>query len=425
MKQFIFDSYSFDAKTSTAEFNYRFDNELHFSEKTIFPTSAESFDAELLDAALRHAFLILGITYFRSYPDVEIVIQPFELSQKQADYFNSIYRNGLGEFWFVNNLSPDVFKGFSAGSSDPDAPRPYGGDGILLLSTGGKDSLLSSLLLQKAKKSFTPIFLSRDNYYPLMLDKITGQPPLLLDRRIDWAQRREIAAGGGLIGHVPFSAMIASLFLIAAVLNNKNIVVASNESSANEGNAKIGDFVANHAWSKSYEYELMLQDYIHAFMSPDLQYVSLLRAYTDLYISEQFVALGWEKYGHLFASCNRANYKQGAQTQELKWCAECDKCANSWLTLAPFLPPSELIHLFGRNLIKDPAMKQNFLDLLGLGEHKPFECVGTEEELRVAYHMASGKYTEYVFDGVDVPRADDYDYKHLDEQQPLAVELLK
>ena len=46
------------------------------------------------------------------------------------------------------------------------------------------------------------------------------------------------------------------------------------------------------------------------------------------------------------------------------------------MALAPFLGKSALKGIFGRDLLDDPSQLRGFAALCGLGEHKPFECVG-------------------------------------------------
>ena len=55
-----------------------------------------------------------------------------------------------------------------------------------------------------------------------------------------------------------------------------------------------------------------------------------------------------------------------------------------FLALAPFMPKTRLVTIFGRNLLDDPAQVAGFDALLEYQDHKPFECVGEGRESRAA-----------------------------------------
>ena len=55
--------------------------------------------------------------------------------------------------------------------------------------------------------------------------------------------------------------------------------------------------------------------------------------------------------------------------------------------LAPWMEPARLERIFGHNLLDDAAQEEGFRELVGLGEHKPFECVGEEAESHAALEL--------------------------------------
>jgi hypothetical protein len=55
-----------------------------------------------------------------------------------------------------------------------------------------------------------------------------------------------------------------------------------------------------------------------------------------------------------------------------------------FLAMAPFIDRPRLAHIFGHDLLADPAQVPGYLELLGIDKHKPFECVGEVEESVVA-----------------------------------------
>ena len=52
--------------------------------------------------------------------------------------------------------------------------------------------------------------------------------------------------------------------------------------------------------------------------------------------------------------------------------------------LSPFLYKDELVNIFGEDLFEKENLKETFIELCGFGETKPFECVGTYEEVQYA-----------------------------------------
>jgi hypothetical protein len=52
--------------------------------------------------------------------------------------------------------------------------------------------------------------------------------------------------------------------------------------------------------------------------------------------------------------------------------------------LAAFLPKQEVVAIFGKNLLEDKKLTSLFEELIGIRNFKPFECVGTPEEVREA-----------------------------------------
>ena len=57
--------------------------------------------------------------------------------------------------------------------------------------------------------------------------------------------------------------------------------------------------------------------------------------------------------------------------------------------LAPFISRDALLAIFsGRDLLRDPAQREGFLELFNIdGRMKPFECVGEPSECLAALHL--------------------------------------
>lgn len=60
------------------------------------------------------------------------------------------------------------------------------------------------------------------------------------------------------------------------------------------------------------------------------------------------------------------------------------KCLFVYLILSPFLSEEEVEKIFGRNMLQDEEMKPLLDQLTGIQEEKPFECVGSRDEINSA-----------------------------------------
>lgn len=423
MSTFIFKEYRFADQTATAHFRYGFDDGSEFEEKVSFSNVSADYDVQLLDRALFFSFILAGTSYFKAFPTPSVAFEAGKLDQWQAEFLNAVYQEGLSQFAFENNLRRQDLAQFSTtGEAEPAVA--YGGKGVLALQSGGKDSLLTASLLNEKGIDFTSWYTANSAHHPALLDTL-GSPLRTSLRTIDREKLIEASARGGLNGHVPVTYIVASYALIDAVLHGANTLLLSIGHEGEEPHDWIDDLPVNHQWSKTWTAEQRFAEYVKRYISPDIRIGSPLRSFSELKVAELFVLHAWKKYGHTFSSCNRANYMQGADNTQLKWCGECPKCANSFILFAPFLSAEELKSLFnGQDLFAKPLLTETFKGLLGIdGVMKPFECVGETDELRRAYHMAMerGGYQPVPF---DVPDSD-FDYEKRYDSQGWATEMVQ
>ena len=108
-KSFEFVSYKIDPKNRKVFFNYKIEfanrEPLNFSESIIFPApfSLKNIPPKFLKELFSNLHLILGISYYKLYCPPKIKLN-IALSKKQADFWNTIYQKGLGEFFYVNKI---------------------------------------------------------------------------------------------------------------------------------------------------------------------------------------------------------------------------------------------------------------------------------------------------------------------------------
>ncbi len=420
---FIAESYSYDSTSGKAVFNYSFDNERTFSEEILLHPSG-TYNKEVFDKVLQLAHVLIGLSYYKAFPTKVVKVKSFDVTVYSAHFFSTVYRDGLSQFVFENQLQPSDIAIFeSSGSADDFTVHDYHGTGILSLQSGGKDSLLLATLLEHNGASYDAFYCSSGNTYPEILNTLKSDTLHVAKRSLDLAGLKRATEEGGLNGHVPITYIVLSIALLQAVLANKSTVLMAVGQEGEEPHAYIGDYAVRHQWSKTWTAEKLFAEYVQAVISPGIHVGSPLRGFSELKIAKLFSENCWQRYGHEFSSCNVANYVQGARNRTLQWCGNCSKCANSFLLFAPWISPDELHTIFGKNLFLAERLEQDFKGLLGIDNTlKPFECVGEVDELRLAYHLAHSRNAEYALP-FTVPESDfDIDRKAL--SQAWAQELI-
>lgn len=131
----------------------------------------------------------------------------------------------------------------------------------------------------------------------------------------------------------------------------------------------------NHQYSKSIAFEKDFRDYVYNYINEDINYYSFLRPLSELQIALLFSQ--FSAYFPVFKSCN-----VGSKTDI--WCCNCSKCLFTFIILSPFLSPTVLKTIFSVNLFDKENLIPTLQELIGETEAKPFECVGTIEEVCIA-----------------------------------------
>ncbi len=392
--QFIFKDYNFNAFRKSVVFEYKIEfvdgKSLNFKEKLILPKVPVDYNKKAVHKVLQGLFIITGISYYKLYCPPEIKL-PFRLSKEQADFWNTVYKKGLGEFLYQNKLKPENLARFPFSKNVVSSAAVINpGDKILLGIGGGKDSIVAGELLKSNNYEFST-FLLETQRLDLIAEGVAKkmkQPVLKIHRELDPQIFEDHEKSYN--GHIPISAIIAFTGLFMAILYKYKYFVVANEYSSNFGNVKYYREEINHQWSKSMEFEKMFQEYSRKHIVDCVKYFSVIRQFHEIRVAKIFAEKG-EWYFSVFASCNR-NFKINKQRSSSLWCGECPKCAFVFLMLAPFISKNKLISIFGKNLLEDKKLIPLFRDLLGFGETKPFDCVGTFEETRVAFELIQNKY---------------------------------
>lgn len=396
---FHFKNYGYDKVTSTAWFEYAHDNGVSYREEIQLTEASEGYNQEVFDRTLFLAFLLVGTSYYKSFPTRNITFSVGGIDSWQASFLNKVYQEGLSQYAFENELTRQDLAQFTETTGHQDAAVSYTGGGVLALQSGGKDSLLVAQLLEQKGISYDAWYVASGSSYPAVLDRLNATI-LVSHRQIDIPAIKKALSMGGKNGHVPVTYIVLSYALLQAVLLGKNTILAAVAHEGEEPHGWIDDLPVNHQWSKTWPAEQLFSEYVKKYVSADIQIGSPLRHISELRLTELFSEYAWGQVGDAFSSCNIANYKQGVDNSRLSWCGECPKCANSYLLFAPFIDKTELDKRLGGDLFKKPQLIDTFKGLLGVdGIMKPFECVGEVGELRLAYELAKAKgFSELPFD---------------------------
>ena len=66
------------------------------------------------------------------------------------------------------------------------------------------------------------------------------------------------------------------------------------------------------------------------------------------------------------------------------WCCSCPKCLFVYVILSPFISDDEAVAIFGENLFEKTGLLETYKKLSGVLPDKPFECVGSRDEVLTA-----------------------------------------
>ncbi len=396
--RFCFESYGYDHVTGQARFEYSLDNGARFTERLTLPANTPNpLDQPGGEQILHALHLALGISYWKLWCPAQIELRTAPLSRQQATFWNTLYTKGLGEFFYTNQIDfRDLvqFPYAQESTARPIMQRATEKTGKLLVPLGGgKDSLTTVSLLQQHDLAFDTYAL---NHYPI-IDAQAAQLPgkhHVITRQLDHQLKALNQLPGVYNGHVPISSIYAFTAVLLAIAVGYTDIVLSNERSANVGNLIWHDSEINHQWSKSLEFEIAIQHYIANWITSNVEYFSLLRPLSELHITKLFTQD--ERWLQQFTSCNR-NFTQDKTTSpKTRWCGQCAKCLFVFISLAAFVPKAKLLIVFGKNLLDDDALWPLLEELLGLARNKPFDCVGTPEEVLVACDLIAerGEYQQ-------------------------------
>lgn len=390
--RFIYSDFSYQFKNDELiiAFEFKIPPEITFKPEIRIKSGDLPFQ-KLPPAVLENLIFHLGLaeipSYWKTTCSPVIEINCGLLSDGQKKWWLNLLTSGLGEFFYQNKIdfTANEFVKFEVNSEkkfDKDLLEKQ--DRFLVPLGGGRDSVVTGETLKSLKENFAFLTLNPTKVQEDIAKISEAQNEIIIERAID-KNLLALNKKGHLNGHTPFSAYLSFVSVLCASLYGFKYVTPSNERSSNEENTTYLGVQINHQYSKSYEFEKSFRDYVKNYLSKNIEYFSFLRPLYEIQISKLFAS--YKKYHPLIRSCNK-----GQKTNS--WCCQCPKCLSVFISLFPFLEKSEIIKMFGQNLFENENLLPLLKQLLGVSGPKPFECVGTYEEIKLGLSLSIKKFQE-------------------------------
>ncbi|MCW5212122.1 hypothetical protein VU04_04340 [Desulfobulbus sp. TB] len=286
--------------------------------------------------------------------------------------------------------------------TDPLLKRPLGrGNGVLVASGSGKDSLLCAKILEEADVEYDIVTYVHNLYggtdeqnklfnrLSQHLDFRKHHIILIKDDYFPWLDRRMIQYGvtkyfSEQVVSKPFrreaGEVMASPLLFAPIqwAYNLELAVVGHEKSADAVN--LVDFLSGenvyHQWEKSIHAENAVDKLLKSLFE-NVGCVSITKPIYDVTIFKRLFQIT----GELPYLTNSCNIKK-------PWCCECEKCAYVFAGFSAFGDHSKTVACFGENLFAKESLLPIWRELLGLEGYIPWECVGLADEAQLYFYKA-------------------------------------
>jgi UDP-N-acetyl-alpha-D-muramoyl-L-alanyl-L-glutamate epimerase len=335
---------------------------------------------------VRALAIVEAASYWKATVSPVIEIGIGAADPAEVAWWGRFWVPAMGEFFYRNGVdftAPGFLRIATAPGLPAGEPTAAGGQVSaarpLVMFSGGKDSLA---LTHALKDGPVDLFL----YNPTQSQRGLAQS-LADGGRITDVHRAMLPelltmndTGEFLNGHTPYSAYLALAAMLTGYLRGNDVIVAGNSRSDDEPNVSqyLGRPV-NHQWTKSAEYEQALQEYAAHWLPGAPSYCSPLRPLYELQIIRSLEP-------------HMDEYFQTQSCNKLKghgWCLRCAKCAWVFLATTALFGRETAIAKAGGDMLADPELSGLYLAMAGLDGDKPFECTGTESEVRSAIVAAA------------------------------------
>jgi UDP-N-acetyl-alpha-D-muramoyl-L-alanyl-L-glutamate epimerase len=329
--------------------------------------------------------------------------------------WDTLYENIWAQWRFENQLPlrppPDFIRADQVERQYGPSNVALDGERQLAFFSGGKDSYVGLRLLQRAEIPFdlllytSSIYGTRSsqlniielatNVFPSARLRMFSVFDEFMDAPVRSAYPSSVPTYSLVAGETP-SSIFESIPI--ALSGGYSQIALSHERSADDPNLywEAESKWINHQWGKSSDARATISDYLKSHLVSGIHYYSILEALSDPVIFMLLAEEPWKVVRGL-SSCNVAK----------PWCRRCPKCVYVWLNyLAYMKSPSDVATVFhGEDLFAIPENLQLLTELAGMTLQKPFECVGSARDVRIALALCLTRglgvgVVEHLLDGV-------------------------
>lgn len=265
---------------------------------------------------------------------------------------------------------------------------------LLVLCGGGKDSLVTMRLLERAGIDYDTFIYSHSTYgrgeaqHRLVDGLVAHCRPRrvhrawILDDAVDAPVSASVADLG--INRILAAETVSSYWTaLPVVLQHGFTEVALGITRSTDEHNLVWDQTGeaiNYLWGMSAAAEQLLHAHVQARVVSNLTMFHVLRPIYDV---------------NVFALLRRdleAVPATHSCAQHKPWCGRCAKCLYVWMNYAAWLPAETVTATFeGRNLFDVVENRTILRKMLGLESYKPTDCVGTVSEARLAFAMCRAR----------------------------------
>ncbi len=394
--EFIYTAFNVSGDRRTVVFEYCLRHtgaEHSFSESLTFPVPLKDTPEQI--RSLRSLHLALGISYYKIFVP-PVVTHPYAMDDTEAGFWNTVWRHGLGQFLYDNNLTADKLARFTAhdGQQFEGTTADNEATGAFLGLGGGKDSIVAGELLKATGTAIRGFVMATGEALGQAgeVAKVMDIPLQAVERRLDIHLSEVDKAPDAYHGHVPISLIFALVGTALAIATDTAYVMVANEASASIPQLEHEGQTINHQWSKSFEAEQAIQQYIQRLIDPRVTYFSAIRRLTSIGVAKLFA--NYPQYFEVFTSDNTVFRIDPARRPSGRWSLESPKSLSSYVLLAPWLSDGNVRRIFGIDFLNEVSLAQLFLEMTGTEGHPPLDCVGTPEELILSMNLLArdGRY---------------------------------
>lgn len=384
-----------------------------------FSTTYWYDDVDFLELETRYGEAAMRRVYFHllafeankaaSLAPTEIEPGPYDdlVSDSFWNLWETLFRHVWGVWRWENEL-PDyrLPRPSTAGVASRDAAIEVGEGPVplLVLCGGGKDSLVTMRLLERAGLDYDAFVYSHSTYgrgqpqHQLVDALVAHCRPRHAHRAwiLDDALDAPIDAAYPELG---ISRMVAAETVssywtaLPVALQHGFTEVALGITRSTDEHNFVWDRTTeaiNYLWGMSAPAEQLLHGYVRDEVASNLTMFHLLRPVYDVTVFS------------LLRSDLAAVPSTHSCAQSKPWCCRCAKCLYVWMNYAAWLPSDTVAATVGVNLFDVPENRPILRKMLGLESYKPTDCVGTVSEARLAFTMCRARgVTGVIADDID------------------------